>query len=106
MPNHRFLPSVSLFLRLRGPLVLALTVSLVATLGLGVTFAVARLARAATTTVISTCDYPTLSAAIDAAYAPDSITPTGPGDTLKFACSGTISVPVPLYINKSLTLDA
>jgi beta propeller repeat protein len=34
MPRHRFFPSAALFLRLRRPLVLALTLSVVATLGL------------------------------------------------------------------------
>jgi hypothetical protein len=85
---------------------LSVTLGLVVALGVGFIYALPRQAHAATTTTITTCDFPTLSAAIAAASDPDAITPTGPGDTLKFACTGMIHVTSTLLINKSLTLDA
>src|SRR5258706_10681178 len=90
--NQHHTIRLSSWARLVG-LALLLGVGLLASLGL--TTRTAHAQPAATITV-STCDESHLSSAIGNAAS---------GDTITFACSGTITVGSPLGIHKNLTLD-
>jgi hypothetical protein len=95
MDSHHLFRVMSL--RQRRPLVLGLSLSLVAALGLSLTFAMAHLAHAAAITTVTVCDAATLSGAISGAAA---------GDTLQFSCDGVISLSSALVIDHDITLDA
>jgi hypothetical protein len=90
--NQQHTTRLSSWARLVG-LALLLGVGLLASLGLATRTAHAQLAA---TITVSTCDDATLRNAINNAAS---------GDTITFACSGTITLGSPLGISKNLTLD-